>query len=160
MKALSPQPALLQQFFVLYYLPKYNEGGCHLMRAEKEAYIKGWLFRAKEDISVLESLTSINLEYYTSTICFHAQQAVEKYLKAYLIFYDIDFPRTHDLDYLFLECPKIDKETFNIDLKNLSDYGASVRYPDDFYVPGVHETKEYIKLSKEISQIVEAKILL
>ena len=130
------------------------------MKAEKAEYIKGWLFRAKEDISVMESLASINLEYYTSTISFHAQQAVEKYLKAYLIFNDIDFPRTHDLDYLLLECQKIENETFNIDLKNLSDYGVSVRYPDDFFVPGVNETKEYIELAKEISQIVEAKILL
>ena len=79
------------------------------MNSDKTEYIKNWLFRAKEDISVLESLASIDLEYYTSTICFHAQQAVEKYLKAFLIYHDIDFPRTHDLDYLLLECQKIDK---------------------------------------------------
>ena len=29
--------------------------------------------------------------------CFHAQQAVEKLLKAVLVFYNIDYQRTHDL---------------------------------------------------------------
>jgi HEPN domain-containing protein len=129
------------------------------MKSEKAEYIQNWLFRAKEDISVIESLISVNLEYYTSTICFHAQQAVEKYLKAFLVYHDIDFPRTHDVDYLLLECQKIDKAIFNIDLKSLSDFAVSLRYPDDFYVPGVNETKEYIELAKEIQKVIEDKIL-
>ena len=85
------------------------------MTKEKSEYIKNWLFRANEDISVIESLASINFEYYTSTICFHAQQASEKFLKAYLIHKDIDFPKTHDLDFLLMECQKIDKSYFKID---------------------------------------------
>jgi HEPN domain-containing protein len=129
------------------------------MKSEKAEYIQNWLFRAKEDISVIESLISVNLEYYTSTICFHAQQAVEKYLKAFLVYHDIDFPRTHDVDYLLLECQKIDKDIFNIDLKSLSDFAVSLRYPDDFYVPGVNETKEYIEVAKEIQKVIEDKIL-
>jgi HEPN domain-containing protein len=110
------------------------------MKSDKAEHIQNWLFRAKEDISVIESLLSFNPEYYTSTICFHAQQAVEKYLKAFLVYHDIDFPRTHDVDYLILECQKIDKDIFNIDLKSLSDFAVSLRYPDDFYVPGIIPT--------------------
>ncbi|MCB8994972.1 MAG: HEPN domain-containing protein [Bacteroidales bacterium] len=112
------------------------------MIADKSEYIRNWLFRANEDIAVIESLSNINIEFYTSTICFHSQQAVEKFLKAFLIFHDVDFPKTHDLDYLIMECQKFDKYSFEIDLKSLSDFGVSVRYPDDFYVPGVTETKE------------------
>ncbi|MGC9343720.1 MAG: HEPN domain-containing protein [Bacteroidales bacterium] len=130
------------------------------MKPEQVEYIKNWLFRAKEDIAVLESLASINLEYYASTICFHAQQAVEKYLKAFLAYNDINFPRTHDVDYLLLECQKIDKKAFIIDLKSLSDFGVSLRYPDDFYIPGIFETKEYIEIAKDIQKIVEEKIKL
>ena len=40
-------------------------------------------------------------EYY-DTIAFHTQQSVEKYLKALLIFLQIEFKRSHDLIY-FLE---------------------------------------------------------
>lgn len=67
-----------------------------------------------------------------------------------MIFHDVDFPKTHDLDYLILECQKIDNSFMDIDLKSLSDLGVSIRYPDDFYVPEVKETREYIEISKEI----------
>ena len=130
------------------------------MKKEKSEYIKNWLFRANEDIAVIESLAGINFEFYTSTICFHAQQASEKFLKAFLIYQDIDFPKTHDLDFLLMECQKIDKHSFDIDLKSLTDFGVSIRYPDDFYVPGVNETKEYIIIATEIKNLIEKLIKL
>ena len=128
------------------------------MNKEKTDYINNWLFRANEDIAVIESLAKLNLEYYASTICFHSQQAVEKFLKAFLIYHDIDFPKTHDLDYLLQECQKIDKASFEIDLKSLTDYGVSIRYPDDFYIPGVNETKEYHAIAKEIKFLIKRLI--
>ncbi len=106
----------------------------------------------------MNSLASLDLENYTSTICYHAQQAVEKFLKAFLIFNDYDFPRTHDLDYLLMKCQKFSPSFFEIDLKSLTDFGVSVRYPDDFFIPEVKETKEYIDITKEIKILVERLI--
>ena len=51
------------------------------MNKAKSEYIKNWLFRANEDIAVITNLVDSGTESYTSTICFHAQQAVEKSLK-------------------------------------------------------------------------------
>ena len=70
------------------------------MNQEKSDYIKNWLYRAREDLAVMKDLIDSNHKQFTSTICFHAQQAVEKYLKAFLIFHDVDFPRTHDVSAL------------------------------------------------------------
>lgn len=126
------------------------------MREEKLEYIRNWIFRAREDLSVIESLEKSGLEFYTSTICFHSQQAVEKYLKSFLILHDIDFPKTHDVDYLLSECKKIDEENFDLDLKSLTEFGVSVRYPDDFYIPGVKETNEYIEIAEEVKYTVES----
>ena len=103
------------------------------MNQEKADHIENWLYRAREDISVVKSLSDSGIEFYTSTICFHAQQAVEKFLKAFLIFHDVD-------------------------LKSLTEFGVSVRYPDDFFIPGVNETKEYIDITNGISEIVESLI--
>lgn len=125
------------------------------MKPEKREYINNWLFRAREDISVIQNLEQTGIEFYVSSICFHAQQAVEKYLKAFLILHDIDFPRTHDVDYLLLEARKIDVISFDFDFKSLTEFGVSVRYPDDFYIPGIIETKEYIEIAKDISDLVE-----
>ncbi len=117
------------------------------MIQEKIQYIKNWLFRANEDIAVIERLIESGPQSYTSSICFHAEQAVEKFLKAFLAYHDIDFPRTHDVDFLILECQKIDKDTFDIDLKNLTEFGVSLRYPDDFYIPDIEESIVYQKIA-------------
>ena len=95
----------------------------------------------------MKDLHKSNPEGFTSTICFHAQQTVEKYLKAFLALHDVDFPRTHDVDYLLMECQKIDKDSFNVDLKSLTEFGVSVRYPDDFYIPTMKESKEYSEIA-------------
>jgi HEPN domain-containing protein len=78
------------------------------MTNDQNEYLKNWIFRANEDIAVIENLFKSEPELFASSICYHAQQAVEKFLKAYLVFQNIDFPKTHDLDFLLLECKKID----------------------------------------------------
>ena len=76
-----------------------------------------------------------------------------------MVNHDVDFPRTHDLDFLLLECKKINKEAFqDINLKSLTEFGVSVRYPDDFYIPSESEAVEYHQISKEIKGIVEGLI--
>jgi hypothetical protein len=41
-----------------------------------------------------------------------------------------------------------------IDLKSLTDFGVSVRYPDDFFVPELSETKYYAEVARKIQGIV------
>jgi HEPN domain-containing protein len=118
-------------------------------------YLKTWLFRENEDIAVIEKLFESEPELYASTICFHAQQAIEKFLKAFLVFYNIDFPKTHDLDYLLLECKKIDVKNFDIDLGSLTDFGVSIRYPDDFYLPDKDETAQYRGIALKVKKVIE-----
>lgn len=123
-----------------------------------DEYLKNWIYRAREDVRVIENLAGTDMQSYTSTICFHAQQAVEKYLKSFLIFHNVDFPRTHDVDFLLMECQKIDKDQFHFDFKSLTEFGVTIRYPDNFYVPSVKETEEYIQIVNQVKDTVE-KIL-
>jgi HEPN domain-containing protein len=119
-------------------------------------YIKQWLFRADEDIATIQALSSLDQSAFGSTICFHCQQAVEKYLKAFLVFNHTDFPKTHDVDYLLNKCMTIDSESFDsIDLKNLTEFGVDIRYPDDFYVPTNEEIVYYMDIAKKIQEIVQ-----
>ncbi len=117
------------------------------MTPEQKEYIRNWLDRANEDVSVIQALAKDNIEFYTSSICFHCQQAVEKYLKAFLAYKNIDFPKSHDVDYLLNKCLLVDNNSFkDFEFKNLSDFGVDIRYPDDFFVPTVSETKNYIEI--------------
>ena len=120
-------------------------------------FIKQWLLKANEDLLVVERLVDYEI-IATSSACFHCQQAVEKFLKAFLISNDIEIKKTHNIEYLLSECSDIDEDFSDIDPKELSDFGVDVRYPGDMYIPGESETLEYQKLALEIKSIVENKI--
>ncbi|MBE3577175.1 MAG: HEPN domain-containing protein [Limnochordales bacterium] len=57
---------------------------------------KEWIRYAQSDLRAAERLLADDL-VLAGISCFHAQQAAEKALKAVLVLYGIDFPRTHDL---------------------------------------------------------------
>lgn len=64
------------------------------------------------------------------TVGFHAQQCVEKYLKALLISRQIDPPKIHDLTELYALLPDGLLEGFNVhSLEELNPYSIEGRYP-------------------------------
>ncbi len=66
-------------------------------------------------------------------VCFHAQQAVEKYLKALLQQEDIPFSRTHDLTQLLRPLLPIysDLKALSDDLEWLTTFAVEIRYPGE-----------------------------
>jgi hypothetical protein len=64
------------------------------------------------------------------TVCFHCQQAVEKYLKALLTLLGIPAPRTHDLEVLHKLLPANSSLSVSVEaLVELNPYG-SARSPE------------------------------
>ncbi len=59
-------------------------------------FIRQWLAKAEEDFSLIEHLHTQGGSYL-SAIGFHAQQAAEKFCKAFLVCHQVEFPKTHDL---------------------------------------------------------------
>ena len=53
-----------------------------------------WLNRARSDLALARTERP---DVYLEDLCFHAQQAVEKAVKALLIARQVDFPYTHDI---------------------------------------------------------------
>ncbi len=72
-------------------------------------FIKQWLFKANEDLLVVDRLTEYEI-IATSSVCFHCQQAVEKFLKAFLIANGVEIKKTHNIEYLLSECTDFDKD--------------------------------------------------
>jgi HEPN domain-containing protein len=54
------------------------------MKKSKTDIVNGWLEKAGRDLEVAKRELSLT-QPFTDIICFHAQQAVEKIMKAYLI---------------------------------------------------------------------------
>lgn len=76
--------------------------------------IKEWISKAEHDIGMAKLALDYKPEY-TDAICFHCQQAVEKYLKAFLTYLNIDFKKSHSLSYLLdliVEKVKITEELY------------------------------------------------
>lgn len=67
----------------------------------KADLVRGWLEKARRDLVTAQNgLTGS--EPFTDVVSFHAQQAAEKYLNGYLVWHEIEFPRTHALEDLVL----------------------------------------------------------
>lgn len=129
------------------------------MTDDLKDYVEKWSFRANEDIAVIDRLMQSDPQAYTSSICFHAQQAVEKHLKALLAYRNVDFPRTHDVDYLLRERQRMTAgELDHIDLKSLTDFRVSARYPDDFYVPDLSEATYYAETARAVQKVILEQI--
>jgi len=120
-----------------------------------EDYIRDWLAKADNDLKSVEHELGLEEgEVLRDIACFHCQQAAEKYLKAFLIFHQVEFPKTHNVEYLLEECAKIDAVFSCIDVKELTSFAVDVRYGDEFYMPDMEEVEYYYTLAKTIKVMV------
>ncbi len=111
--------------------------------------IKDWIEKADHDLGSAK-IIYLHLPDYFDTIAFHCQQAVEKYLKALLVYYHIEFSRSHDLVYLLeLLTNKVDIDDSKFGKAfSLNNVGVQIRYPNKI----INLTKEEIESALEISQ--------
>jgi HEPN domain-containing protein len=94
--------------------------------------VRRWLRYAQEDLRTAEALLA-QKGIPPRHICWLAQQAAEKALKAILVFLQVDFPKIHDLDALRNLLPdgwKVKSE--HSDLADLSEWAVEARYPGDW----------------------------
>ena len=94
-----------------------------------------WIQLADEDLYSARILSDAPRKPF-EIICYHCAQAIEKYLKAYLIYNDKIPEKTHNLRFLNDLCVEIDKEFQNI--TSLCDYinrfANDIRYPHKYEV--------------------------
>jgi HEPN domain-containing protein len=88
--------------------------------------------------------------------CFHCHQAVEKYLKGYLLLHGEQPPLIHDLKLLLDRCVKFDKtlSRFDNDCRDLSPYYIETRYEPG--APGDFDESEARSAYQKAERIVEA----
>jgi HEPN domain-containing protein len=83
---------------------------------------------------------------------FHCQQAIEKVLKAFLVWHDVPFAKTHDLGKLGTQAVQIDPslEEFVVSVVDLSKYAWIFRYPGEPVEPGVDEAHAVLARTKPV----------
>ena len=117
-----------------------------------------WLKRAEDDIRVARREARVIDEPSYSAVCFHSQQAVEKFLKAFLQAYEIPITKTHDLVYL-LELIIPIKPLWSVyrdGLERLNGYAVDSRYPG---TEVIKEEADYaVKLAAEMRDVIRKEI--
>ncbi len=125
------------------------------MSESRKAHAEEWLIKGDHDIEMAQLL--YNERGYADTIAFLIQQAVEKYLKGFLVFHGVKPKRTHDLEKLLDDVIEIDKsfEKFIYISTRITKYYMDSRYPSGLTV---EYTREEIKQSLDEACEVIAKI--
>jgi HEPN domain-containing protein len=89
-----------------------------------------WLAKAENDLTTAAHTLKLGASCPTDMVCFHAQQCVEKYLKALLVMEGIDFPKTHDLKTMMALIPAELRPDLSFEEQLwLTDYATGARYP-------------------------------
>ena len=125
-----------------------------------EATVRNWVRKAENDLKIGRGEMG-TAEPVTDMICFHMQQCVEKYLKAFLIFHGKEYPKTHRLSVLIALCQQIDEsfaELMDWGVDELTAYATTLRYGEEFYMPTLDETRQAIRLAEQVRDFVQEKL--
>lgn len=119
-----------------------------------------WFKKAEHDLLNAEIILDSGRDPLPlDTVCFHCQQAVEKYLKGFLVSHNIAFPRTHFLGTLLDQCKYID-ETFEEldDVVELNAYAVDIRYPDETLEIDPDDANEAYEMANRVKSFVTGKV--
>ncbi len=90
-----------------------------------------WLRHARSDLVLAKSMPA-DEDVLRETLCFHAQQAVEKAIKAVLVLHNVPFPKTHNIGVLLdLLPPESPRDAALDEVAMLTEYAVSARYPGE-----------------------------
>ena len=97
------------------------------------ALVKEWIAKGEGDCTTaLREYRARKSPNYDAA-CFHAQQCIEKYLKAVLQKHEIPFRKIHDLEILLQACLEIFPlwQATQDDMELLTQYAIHFRYPGE-----------------------------
>jgi len=122
-------------------------------------FIVPWIQKAERDISSAQHLAKTMWPLPTDIICFHCQQAAEKYLKAFLVYNDEEPPKTHDLIELAKLCGNFN-DGFSLLIPKceyLIPFAVRTRYPNTSD-PNDEDMKRALIFADDIIAFVKSKM--
>ncbi|NLO76291.1 MAG: HEPN domain-containing protein [Clostridia bacterium] len=120
-----------------------------------------WYEMADNDLRSAEILKR-HLDLIENT-CYHCQQAVEKYLKGYLILNRVNPPKSHDLGFLCDKCIEVNEKFRQIrnHCSDLTVYAIQTRYPWHIEITerDMHDALNNARHIREFVQTVSWEII-
>lgn len=117
--------------------------------------VRQWVERAEEDLRNAEHTLTLEKGCPLGTVCFHAEQCVEKYLKALLVFQGIDFPKTHNIPELLALMPASVRPVLSSEeQEQLTDYATVTRYPGDWEPITREDAEKSVEVARKVREAV------
>lgn len=117
---------------------------------ESTAVAWEWVEKAENDLKSAAHLLTMR-DCPTDTICFHAQQCIEKCLKAILVAHGIEFRKVHDLGELMVLLPLRHRPSLDeTEQARLTEYATVTRYPGDYEPISLSEARQAVKIARRI----------
>lgn len=116
-----------------------------------------WLNRARSNLAMAKNRIP---EAYLEDLCFEAQQAAEKAIKAVMIARGIDFPYVHDLGNLLAlldENGETIPESIDI-VMSLTTYATTTRYPNVGSPVEEREYREAVAIAEAVVRWAEERL--
>ena len=125
----------------------------------KRDLVRQWLARADEDLEAAKFLFAPGSSFFPA-ICFHCQQAAEKYFKAFLTWQQIEFPKTHDLGLLLglIASTNSSLASSLAEVAVLNPYGVDIRYPGDNLEITRKDAAEAMHLADKVKEIILSEL--
>jgi HEPN domain-containing protein len=118
--------------------------------------VQEWVDKGNSDFIAAKTLApKKGLENQTG---FHCQQAIEKWLKAYLIKQGEEIQKIHDLMALVIYCGKYDPTFKELEplVEGISDFAVEFRYPG--LNATAEEVKDALNKTKKVKEFLIGKI--
>lgn len=113
--------------------------------------IQQWVQKAENDLKNAAHTLKLGADGPMDTACFHAQQCVEKYLKALLVLHDIEFARVHHIGDLINRLPaRLRPDLTPEEQERLTDYAVSTRYPGDYERVSLAEARRAVQVARRV----------
>jgi HEPN domain-containing protein len=119
------------------------------------AEARGWLARADQDLQVARLAQPV-----PAAVAYHAQQAGEKALKAFLAAHNSVFRPTHNLEELVVQCSAIDAGfgPLTTTAHTLTPYATRFRYPGGPLEPPAAEAQRALQLAEDLVRFVRGRL--
>jgi HEPN domain-containing protein len=121
----------------------------------KHSLVRNWLTKARRDVLSAKRLVR-GREPYFDTAIYHCQQAAEKAIKGWLVYYDLSFEKTHDLRLLVTLAAEAEPkfaDWFDV-AEQVSPYATAYRYPGEVLEPDESEYQQAFKSASGLYNFV------
>jgi HEPN domain-containing protein len=118
-------------------------------------FVQQWLDRAHRDLRAAAILLRDDVQDYENA-GFHAQQAAEKFLKAFLVCYQIEFPKTHNITLLRQLIGQREQALAErlAPAEALTPFGVEFRYPGDLPPLSPDQGAQALQLAEQTRDLI------